>query len=206
MINFKGLITHNLHRYQYLYIEKTEKVMFLGLTDEWYERSNPTQKVQNWIVDSLGSCCAQMSIKWQSRLEFLPSFPTAKSRFASVKVESHVFVIGGNDDLRNWFQYDLNAKNFQGQLGISDSWWEVPKLNVGRYSTSVWCFDHRFIYLFGGRANYGVYLNSIEVLDTQVYFASTAKQNAEWKMISIILPQNTKYIIIIIIEYKNVRW
>ena len=189
-VNLNGFITERLDKYQYLYIEETDKVLFLGLKDDPWEVSYASRQKTNFTIDTLGACWAQISMRNSNSFEYMVPFSVPKSKFASIKVESQIFIIGGNDDLKTWYQYDLNAKHFEGQYGILDAWIEISSLNTGRYSTSVCLFDHRFVYVFGGRSNYGVYLNNIEVLDTQLNLISSSNPSTLWKTIPLVLPQS----------------
>ena len=103
-LNLNGFIAQRLNRYQYLYLEENNKIMFLGLNLNPLEFNNEYRKLNYNTVDLLGAYWAQIEICADSTFEYVPSFQVAKSRFSSVKIESTVFIIGGNDDLKTWYQ------------------------------------------------------------------------------------------------------
>lgn len=61
-------------------------------------------------------------------------------------------------------------------------------MNVGRYSASCCTFDSKYIYVFGGRSNYGEILSSIEMIDTEFILASVPRMQTSWKLLKLTLP------------------
>ena len=189
-VNLNGFITQKLHRYQYLYIEESNKIMFLGLVQNPFDENRELQNTYKSTIDLLGAYCTQIGLGTERNHEYVPSFQVPKSRFSSVKVDSTVFVIGGHDDLKSCFQYNINLNKRISLKNTTCAWQEVPSLNIERYSAS-WCsLSHRFIYVFGGRSRYGTILNSIEVLDAQMCLSETARSNLKWRTIPLFLPIN----------------
>jgi len=109
-VDISEVVDYQLHPSQYLYIKEMHCLMLIGI------RQNSTSQNNINDLDTLGEKWYLINLDREQKISEVPSLPTPKTMFWSVKVESTVYVIGGCDDKQTWYCLDVMPESRDSQL------------------------------------------------------------------------------------------